>query len=51
MPAAASCLRRPGDGEFRAFKLDVLRIAGGVIAEITTFNARLFPAFGPPPAL
>ena len=46
MPAAASYLRRPGDSEFRAFKLDVMRIEAGMIAEITTFNADLFPAFG-----
>jgi len=51
MPAAASYLRRPGDGEFRAFKLDVLRTAAGLIAEITTFNAGLFPAFGLPETL
>jgi RNA polymerase sigma-70 factor (ECF subfamily) len=46
MPTAASYLRRPGDTEFRAFKLDVLRIEGGAIAEITTFGPELFPAFG-----
>jgi len=46
MPATASYLRRPGDSEFRAFKLDVMRIEAGVIAEITTFNAELFNAFG-----
>jgi RNA polymerase sigma-70 factor (ECF subfamily) len=51
MPTAASYLRRPGDSEFRAFKFDVLRIADGVIAEITTFGAALFPAFGLPPTL
>jgi RNA polymerase sigma-70 factor (TIGR02960 family) len=51
MPAAASYLRRPGDGEFRAFKFDVLRIAEGAIAEITTFPAALFPAFGLPETL
>jgi RNA polymerase sigma-70 factor (TIGR02960 family) len=51
MPAAASYLRRPGDSEFRAFKLDVLRIEDGLIAEITTFGYALFPAFGLPPAL
>ena len=45
MPAAASYLRRPGDSKFRAFKLDVMRIEAGVIAEITTFNAELFAAF------
>ena len=48
MPAAASYLRRPGDSEFRAYKLDVLRTGEGVIAEITTFGAGLFPAFGLP---
>jgi len=48
MPAAACYLREPGDTEFRAFKVDVLRIEGGRIAEITTFNADLFEAFGLP---
>jgi hypothetical protein len=49
--AATGYLRRPDDREFRAFKLDVMRITGGVIAEITTFNAQLFPAFGLAPVL
>ena len=49
MPAAASYLRRPGDTAFRAFKLDVLRIEDGSIAEITTFGYSLFPHFGLPP--
>ncbi len=51
MPAAASYLLRPGDTAYRAFKLDVLRIGDGRIAEITTFNAGLFPAFGLPDVL
>jgi RNA polymerase sigma-70 factor (ECF subfamily) len=51
MPTAASYLRRPGDTEFRAFKLDVLRVADGRIAEITTFGPQLFPAFNLPPTL
>ncbi len=51
LPTAASYLRRPGDTAFRAFKLDVLRIEDGVIAEITTFGTALFPAFGLPPTL
>jgi RNA polymerase sigma-70 factor (TIGR02960 family) len=46
MPAAASYLRRPGETEFRAFKIDVLRVRDGRIAEITTFDATLFEAFG-----
>jgi RNA polymerase sigma-70 factor (ECF subfamily) len=51
MPAAASYLRRPGDSAFRAFKIDVLRVDGGLIREVTTFGAALFPAFGLPPAI
>ena len=51
MPAAASYLRRPGDSEFRAFKLDVLRIEDGAVAEITTFGPALLPAFGLPDVL
>jgi RNA polymerase sigma-70 factor (ECF subfamily) len=51
MPTAASYLRRPGDTVHRAFKFDVLRIVGGRIAEITTFGAESFPAFGLPPTL
>jgi RNA polymerase sigma-70 factor (TIGR02960 family) len=45
-PAAASYLRRPDDTEFRAFKLDVMRLSGNRIVEITTFDPHLFPAFG-----
>jgi RNA polymerase sigma-70 factor (ECF subfamily) len=44
-PAAASYLRRPGDTVFRAFKIDVMRIRDGLIAEFTTFDATLFEAF------
>ena len=51
MPTAASYLMRPGDSEFRAFKFDVLRIAGGEIVEITTFGPELFPRFGLAPTL
>ena len=50
-PTAASYLKASGDTEFRAFKLDVLRVEGGRIAEITTFGATLFPAFGLPATL
>jgi hypothetical protein len=32
------------NAELRAFKLDVVRIERGAIAEITTFGAGLFPA-------
>ena len=51
MPTAASYLCRSGDTIFRAFKIDVLRVEDGKIAEITTFGRVLFPAFGLPPEL
>jgi RNA polymerase sigma-70 factor (ECF subfamily) len=51
MPTAASYLRRPGDGTFRAFKFDVLRVREGRICEITTFGPHLFDAFGLPATL
>ena len=51
MPTAASYFRAPGDTLFRAFKLDVLRIRDGAIAEITTFGPGLFAAFGLPATL
>jgi RNA polymerase sigma-70 factor (TIGR02960 family) len=51
MPAAACYLKAPGDGEFRAFKVDLLRIEDGRIKEITTFDAALFEAFGLPPTV
>jgi RNA polymerase sigma-70 factor (ECF subfamily) len=51
MPTAASYLRRPGDSQFRPFKLDVLRVEGDQVAEITTFGPALFPALGLPAVL
>jgi len=51
MPAAVSYLRRPGDSLFRAFKVDVLRIADGEIVEITTVGPALFVAHGMPEVL
>jgi RNA polymerase sigma-70 factor (TIGR02960 family) len=46
LPAAASYLRAPGATEYRAFKLDVLRVREGKIAEVTTFGSHLFAQFG-----
>ncbi len=51
LPAAASYLRRSGDALFRGFKLDVLRIEGDRIVEITTFRPDLFERFGLPETL
>ncbi|WP_053203842.1 RNA polymerase subunit sigma-70 [Jiangella muralis] len=51
LPAAACYLRPPGGSTYDAFKIDVLRIEGGLIAEITTFGPELFPAFDLPASL
>jgi RNA polymerase sigma-70 factor (TIGR02960 family) len=51
MPAAVSYLRRPDDSQFRAFKLDVLRVSGDRIAEITTFGPGLVSPLGLPEVL
>jgi RNA polymerase sigma-70 factor (ECF subfamily) len=48
MPAMASYLRDWGGSEFRGFKIDVVRVEGGGVAEITTFGPALFPEFGLP---
>jgi len=50
-PALATYLRPWGETEFRAFKIDVMRVEEGLVAEITTFDASLFLAFGLPPTL
>jgi RNA polymerase sigma-70 factor (ECF subfamily) len=50
-PAAACYLLDPASAEFRAFKIDVLRLADGKVAEITTFGAKHFPAFALPAVL
>jgi RNA polymerase sigma-70 factor (ECF subfamily) len=50
-PAAANYVRAPGDTEFRAISLDVLRFEGGQLVEITTFDTTLFPLFGLPDVL
>jgi len=47
-PAVANYLRPHGSGEYRASNLDVLRVEGGRIAEVTTFSPSIFPAFGLP---
>jgi RNA polymerase sigma-70 factor, ECF subfamily len=50
-PALANYLRRTGETEYRALSLDVLRIEGGLIGEITTFEPALFRWFGLPDVL
>jgi RNA polymerase sigma-70 factor (ECF subfamily) len=51
MPTAASYLRAPGDTVHRPFKLDILRVVDGRVAEITTLGPELFPEFGLPATL
>ena len=50
-PAVACWLRAPGEAEYRALALDVLRIEEGRIAEITTFPSGVFPHFDLRPVL
>jgi RNA polymerase sigma-70 factor (ECF subfamily) len=50
-PAVACYRRRPGEAEFTPLAIDVLRIEEGAVAEILTFHANVFPAFGLPPTL
>ncbi|UMG94870.1 RNA polymerase subunit sigma-70 [Nocardioides sp. TF02-7] len=50
-PAVAMYLRRPGSPTYEAFALDVLGIADGLVAEITTFGGSVFGWFGLPPQL
>ena len=52
MPAVACYLRKPGESEYRAFAVDVLKIEDGRIAEITAFDIRpMLDAFGLPQTL
>ncbi|MFD0000342.1 RNA polymerase subunit sigma-70 [Nocardia sp. NPDC127526] len=50
-PAVANYVRRPGEDRFSAVNIDVLRLADGLIVEITTFGPELLPAFGLEPSL
>lgn len=47
-PAAANYYRAHGQSAFTALALDVLRLVGGEIAEVTTFEPSLFRYFGLP---
>jgi RNA polymerase sigma-70 factor, ECF subfamily len=50
-PAVANYRLKPGDTAYRPMALDVLRIEGGLVAEIVTFEPSVFAAFGLPPQL
>ncbi|HME90511.1 MAG TPA: sigma factor-like helix-turn-helix DNA-binding protein, partial [Myxococcaceae bacterium] len=47
-PAVACYRRQPGDSNWRALAMDVLRIEDGLITEIVVFMPDNFPAFGLP---
>jgi RNA polymerase sigma-70 factor (ECF subfamily) len=48
-PAVAAYVRKPGDTEYRALGVDVLRLEGGLVIEITRFvTPDVFTAFGLP---
>jgi len=51
MPAAASYHRARGASEFTPFKIDVLRVRDGRIAEVTTFGTTVFAELGLPAVL
>ncbi len=51
MPAAALYLRGPGDTEHRLFTIAVLHIDGGLITELTGFEAAGRPWLGLPPVI
>jgi RNA polymerase sigma-70 factor (ECF subfamily) len=51
-PALAVYRQWPGEAEYRPLVIDVLRIEGGLITEITAFlRPELFPVFGLPRAM
>ena len=51
-PGVAHYRRAPGETQFAALAIDVLRIEGGRVAEITSFvESQCFAAFGLPSVL
>lgn len=50
-PAVANYLRKPGETEFTAINVDVLRVEDGLVAEVVTFSGQWVTAFGLPATL
>ncbi len=50
-PAMAFYQWQPGSGAYLPLTLDVLRVSGGAVGEITTFHADRFPSVGLPESL
>jgi RNA polymerase sigma-70 factor, ECF subfamily len=45
-PAIANYLRRPGESDYSALAVDLLRIEDGAVAEVMAFPPSVFPALG-----
>jgi RNA polymerase sigma-70 factor (ECF subfamily) len=45
-PAVACYLKPPGDETYRAMAIDVLGSRDGLVDDITTFDAKVFPGLG-----
>jgi RNA polymerase sigma-70 factor (ECF subfamily) len=50
-PALANYLRKPGDSEYRALAIDVLRLNAGGVADVIAFTAPAFAFFSLPNTL
>jgi RNA polymerase sigma-70 factor (TIGR02960 family) len=50
-PAVAVYHRRPGAATYEALSMDVLRVEGGLVAEVLTFDSEVFARFGLPSRL
>jgi RNA polymerase sigma-70 factor (TIGR02960 family) len=50
-PAVVAYARRAGDEAFRLLAVDVLRVSGGAVADITTFHGRALERLGLPEVL
>lgn len=50
-PAVAGYVRKPGEAAYEPLAIDVLRVRDGVVAEIITFDRRVFPHFELPATL
>jgi RNA polymerase sigma-70 factor (ECF subfamily) len=50
-PAVACYIRKPGDDGYSPLAIDVLRVSGGTVSDIVTFDGSVFGWFGLPETL
>ncbi len=50
-PAVACYIRKPGDDGYSPLAIDVLRVSGGAVSDIVTFDGSVFGWFGLPETL